>query len=161
MPDQNRQFWHRYIDMSSLWEVTEVEEVKITRKLLDSYKKLKRELPVLEYELNELWMTDKGMGNSVILNGKSGSKKPETVVGFDCEKYNRRKKTLAKKKKQVAVIEKWIDDIPDGQTRCVFKMFYRDGMAWEKIAAKTGYSQSPDYPRLYIRDPYLKKCGIK
>ena len=130
--------------MSNLWEVTEVEEVKITRKLLDSYKKLKRELPVLEYELNELWMTDKGMGNSVILNGKSGSKKPETVVGFDCEKYNRRKKTLAKKKKQVAVIEKWIDDIPDGQTRCVFKMFYRDGMTWEKIAAKTGYSQSPE-----------------
>ena len=119
--------------MSSLWEVTEVEEVKITRKLLDSYKKLKRELPVLEYELNELWMTDKGMGNSVILNGKSGSKKPETVVGFACEKYNRRKKTLAKKKKQVAVIEKWIDDIPDGQTRCVFKMFYRDGMTWEKM----------------------------
>ena len=78
-------------------------------------------------------MTDKGMGNSVILNGKSGSKKPETVVGFDCEKYNRRKKTLAKKKKQVAVIEKWIDDIPDGQTRCVFKMFYRDGMTWRLI----------------------------
>ena len=90
-----------------------MEEVKITRKLLDSYKKLKRELPVLEYELNELWMTDKGMGNSVILNGKSGSKKPETVVGFDYEKYNRRKKSLAKKKKQVAAIEKWIDDIPD------------------------------------------------
>ena len=161
MPDQNRQFWRGYIDTNCLWEVTEVEEVKITRKLLDSYKKLKRELPVLEYELNELWMTDKGMGNSVILNGKSGSKKPETVVGFDCEKYNRRKKTLAKKKKQVAVIEKWIDDIPDGQTRCVFKMFYRDGMTWEKISAKTGYSQSPDYPRLHIRDAYLKKCGIK
>ena len=147
--------------MNSLWEVTALEEVKITRKLLDSYKKLKRELPVLEYELNELWMTDKGMGNSVILNGKSGSKKPETVVGFDCEKYNRRKKTLAKKKKQVAVIEEWIDDIPDGQTRCVFKMFYRDGITWEKIAAKTGYTKSPDYPRLHIRDAYLKKCGIK
>ena len=41
-----------------------MEEVKITRKLLDSYKKLKRELPVLEYELNELWMTDKGMGTA-------------------------------------------------------------------------------------------------
>ena len=68
---------------------------------------------------------------------------------------------MAKKKKQVAVIEKWIDDIPDGQTRCVFKMFYLDGMTWEKIAAKTGYSQSPDYPRLHIRDAYLKKCGIK
>lgn len=129
MQDQKvLQSWHGYIDTNSLWEVTALEEVKITRKLLDSYKKLKRELPILEYELNELWMTDKGMGNSVILNGKDGSKKPETVVGFDQEKYNRRKKTLARKKRQVAAIEKWIDDIPDGQTRCVFKMFYRDGM---------------------------------
>ena len=138
-----------------------MEEVKITRKLLDGYKKLKREIPVLEYELNELWLTDKGMGNSVILNGKNGSKKPETVVGFDQEKYNRRKIALNRKKKQVAAVEKWIDSIPDGQTRCVFKMFYRDGMTWEKIAAKIGYSQSPDYPRLHIRDTYLKKCGIK
>ena len=138
-----------------------MEEVKITRKLLDGYRKLKREIPVLEYELNELWLTDKGMGNSVILNGKNGSKKPETVVGFDCAKYNQRKKSLARKKKQIAAVEKWIDSIPDGQTRCVFKMFYRDGMTWEKIAVKIGYSQSPDYPRLYIRDPYLKKCGIK
>ena len=85
----------------------------------------------------------------------------DSVVGFDCAKYNQRKTTKKKKKKQVAVIEEWIDDIPDGQTRCVFKMFYRDGMTWEKIAAKTGYSQSPDYPRLHIRDAYLKKSGIK
>ena len=106
-------------------------------------------------------MTDKGMGNSVILNGKNGSKKPETVVGFDQEKYNRRKRTLNQKKVQAAAVEKWIDEIPDGQTRCVFKMFYRDRMSWEKIAAKTGFSQSPDYPRLHIRDSYLKKRGIK
>lgn len=138
-----------------------MEEVKITRKLLDGYWKLKREIPILECELDELWRTDRGMGNSVILNGKNGSKKPETVVGFDYEKYNQRKATLARKRKQVEAVEKWIDDIPDGQTRCVFKMFYQDGMTWEKIATKTGYSQSPDYPRLYIRDSYLKKCGIK
>ena len=136
-------------------------EVRITRKLLDNYRKIKREIPILEYEPRELWLTDKGIGNSVILNGKNGSKKPETVVGFDYEKYNRRKKTLAKKKKQVAVIEEWIDDIPDGQTRCAFKMFYRDGMSWEKIAAKTGFSQSPDHPRLHIRDKFLKDQGIK
>lgn len=75
-----------------------MEEVKITRKLLDNYKKLKRELPFLEYELDELWETDKGLGNSVILNGKAGSKKPETVVGFDYEKYNRRKRLLLGRK---------------------------------------------------------------
>lgn len=138
-----------------------MEEVKITRKLLDGYKKLKREIPVLEYELNELWLTDKGMGNSVILNGKNGSKKPETVVGFDQEKYNRRKMALNRKKKQVAAVEKWIDSIPDGQTRCVFKMFYRDGMTWLRIAKKIGVPQNEDYPRVCIRDAYLKKLQIK
>ena len=138
-----------------------MEEVKITRKLLDSYRKLKREIPILECELDELWRTDKGMGNSVILNGKNGSKKPETIVGFDYEKYNRRKAILARKRKQAEAVEKWIDDIQDGQTRCVFKMFYQDGMTWEKIATKIGYSQSPDYPRLIIRDKYLKSQDIK
>ena len=101
------------------------------------------------------------MGNSVILNGKNGSKKPETIVGFDYEKYNRRKAILARKRKQAEAVEKWIDDIQDGQTRCVFKMFYQDGMTWEKIATKIGYSQSPDYPRLIIRDKYLKSQDIK
>lgn len=138
-----------------------MEEVKITRKLLDSYRKLKREIPILECELDELWRTDKGMGNSVILNGKNGSKKPETIVGFDYEKYNRRKAILARKRKQAEAVEKWIDDIQDGQTRCVFKMFYQDGMTWEKIATKIGYSQSLDYPRLIIRDKYLKSQDIK
>ncbi|SCH30032.1 Uncharacterised protein [uncultured Blautia sp.] len=111
--------------------------------------------------MNELWLTDKGMGNSVILNGKNGSKKPETVVGFDQEKYNRRKRTLNLKKVQAEAVEKWIDDIPDGQTRCVFKMFYRDGMTWPKIAHKIGMPQNEDYPRVCIRDAYLKKMDIK
>lgn len=136
-------------------------EVRITRELLDNYRKIKREIPILEYELNELWLTDKGMGNSVILNGKNGSKKPETVVGFDQEKYNRRKRTLNLKKVQAEAVEKWIDDIPDGQTRCVFKMFYRDGMTWPKIAHKIEMPQNEDYPRVCIRDAYLKKMDIK
>ena len=136
-------------------------EVRITRELLDNYPKIKREISILEYELRELWLTDKGMGNSVILNGKNGSKKPETVVGFDQEKYNRRKRTLNLKKVQAEAVEKWIDDIPDGQTRCVFKMFYRDGMSWLKIARKIGMPQNEDYPRVCIRDAYLKKMDIK
>ena len=138
-----------------------VVEVRITRELLDNYPKIKREISILEYELRELWLTDKGMGNSVILNGKNGSKKPETVVGFDQEKYNRRKRTLNLKKVQAEAVEKWIDDIPDGQTRCVFKMFYRDGMSWLKIARKIGMPQNEDYPRVCIRDAYLKKMDIK
>ena len=57
--------------------------VEMTRAKLDGYRKLVQEIPILECELRELWLTDKGMGNSVIINGKNGSKKPESVVGFD------------------------------------------------------------------------------
>ena len=39
-------------------------KIKITKKLLDEYRKmLKRDIPLLEYELEEMWMTEKGMGN--------------------------------------------------------------------------------------------------
>ena len=68
--------------------------VEITREKLDRYRKLLKEIPVLENELAELWLTEKGMGNSVILNGKNGSKKPESVVGFDYDRYDRRKEAL-------------------------------------------------------------------
>ena len=135
--------------------------VEMTRAKLDGYRKLVQEIPILECELRELWLTDKGMGNSVIINGKNGSKKPESVVGFDHERYNRRKESLQRKKEEARAIREWIEAIEDGQTRCVFRMFYVDGMTWERIASKTGHRGSPDYPRLYIRDAYLKKMKIK
>ena len=112
--------------------------VEITRAKLDGYRKLVQEIPILECELRELWLTDKGMGNSVIINGKNGSKKPESVVGFDHERYNRRKESLQRKKEEARAIREWIEAIEDGQTRCVFRMFYVDGMTWERIASKTG-----------------------
>ncbi len=135
--------------------------MEITRAKLDRYRKLVQEIPILECELGELWMTDKGIGNSVILNGKNGSKKPESVVGFDYDRYDRRKEALQRKKEEARAIREWIEAIEDGQTRCVFRMFYVDGMTWERIASKTGHRGSPDYPRLYIRDAYLKKMKIK
>ena len=135
--------------------------VEMTRAKLDRYRKLVQEIPILECELRELWLTDKGMGNSVIINGKNGSKKPESVVGFDHERYNRRKESLQRKKEEARAIREWIEAIEDGQTRCVFRMFYVDGMTWERIASKTGHNKSPDYPRLMIRDAYLKKMKIK
>lgn len=135
--------------------------VEMTREKLDRYRKLLKEIPVLENELAELWLTEKGMGNSVILNGKNGSKKPESVVGFDYDRYDRRKEALQRKKEEARAIREWIEAIEDGQTRCVFRMFYVDGMNWERIASKTGHSNSPDYPRLMIRDAYLKKLKIE
>lgn len=135
--------------------------IKITRKLLDEYRKLKRQIPALEYELKEMWATDKGIGNSTVFDYQTGYPRPQSVVGFDQEKYNRRKEALSKKKEKVRIVEKWIDAIEDGQVRCVFRMFYINNMTWEKIAVKIGYAGNPDYPRLHIRDAYLKKIKIK
>ena len=135
-------------------------EIKITRTLLDNYRKLKREIPVLGLELDEMMKGEAGLGNSVILDGRTGINRPQSVVGFDWERYDRRKRTYEHKNEQVAAVDNWIQNIEDGQTRYVFKAFYQQGLTWEKIAEKTGYSQSPDYPRLMIRDKYLKKCKL-
>lgn len=135
--------------------------IKITRKLLDSYRRIKREIPILEAEIEGLAHTDAGIGNSVIMDYREGYPRPQSVVGRDMELYERRKAELRKKQEKVKAVEDWINAIEDGQTRCVFRMRYIDGMCWTKIAEKTGYVKSPDYPRIVLRDRYLKKCGIK
>ena len=135
--------------------------IKITRKLLDDYRKLKREIPVLEQELETMQQGDNGFDHSVIMDYRTGEPRAQAVVGFDWERYERRQKILAAKKAEVKAVEKWIEAIEDGQTRCVFRMFYQDGMTWVKIARKIGVPQNEDYPRVCIRDAYLKKAGIK
>lgn len=135
-------------------------EIKVTRKLLDNYRKIKSELPLLEAELKNMLVGDNGFGNSTVFDYGTGFPRPQSVVGFDGELYERRKKNIDKKKAKIQAVDKWIENIEDGQTRCVFKLFYQDGMKWEKISVKTGYSGSPDYPRLYIRDKYLKDQKI-
>lgn len=134
--------------------------IKITRKLLDDYRRLKREIPLLELELVEMLQGDNGFDNSTIFDYRTGEARPQSVVGFDWKLREHREKVLDGKKAKVKSVEKWIEAIEDGQTRCVFKMFYINGMTWDRIAAKTGYSKSPDYPRLYIRDKYLKEMNI-
>ena len=116
---------------------------------------------MLEEELAEMLHTDAGLGSSVILDYKKGYPAPQSVVGFNGPAYDRRQKELERIKKECQEVEEWIADIEDGQARCIFKMFYIDGMNWERIAVKTGYSKSPDYPRKMIRDYYLEKKQIK
>lgn len=136
--------------------------IKITRNLLDEYRDMrkKRTIPMLEFELAEMLEGDNGFGNSTIFDYRTGEARPQSVVGFDWEKYERRENALMNKKAKARAVEEWINDIEDGHTRCVFRMYYIDGMTWNKIALKTGYSKSPDYPRLMIRDKYLEEQKI-
>ena len=136
-------------------------DIKITKKLLEDYKKIKREIPILEAELQEMITTEAGMGNDTIFDYRDGYPKPQSVVGFNWPLYENRKRVLERKKEKQKAVEQWINYIEDGQTRCVFRMRYIDDMNWVKIAAKTGYKGNHDYPRRHIRDKYLQINGIK
>lgn len=102
-------------------------EIKITRKLLDNYRKLKREIPVLSMELAEMKQGEAGLGNSTIFDYTTGFARPQSVVGFDQARYDRRKHTYDHKMAQAAAVERWIQSIEDGQTRYVFKAFLPAG----------------------------------
>lgn len=139
-----------------------MSEIKITRKILDEYRDMQKKhiIPLLELELKLMKEGDNGFDNSTIFDYRDGFPRPQSVVGFDWELYEKRNEALNQKKELSKAAEKWIEDIEEGQTRCVFRMFYRDVMEWGKIAIKTGYSKSPDYPRKMIRDAYFEKYGI-
>ena len=136
-------------------------KIKITRKLLSSYRKLKKEIVVLELELVEMMEGDNGIGISVVMDYRKGYPQPKAVPGFNWKLHDRRQRILDNKKARGKAVEDWIRSIEDGQARYVFRMFYIEGMTWDRIAAKIGYSNSPDYPRLHIRDAYLKDHSIE
>ena len=58
-------------------------EIKVTRDLLDYYRKLKQEIPVLELELQMMKNTEAGLGNDTIFDYKTGYPRPQSIVGFD------------------------------------------------------------------------------
>lgn len=137
-------------------------EIKITRKLLNDYKKTLWEIPILEYELKQMKTTDAGIGNSTIYDYRDGYGRPQSVVGFDRERYEKKEKVLERKKIEAKTVKEWIESIEEVRTRRIFQMRYMEkDMNWVKIAARVGYPGKEDYPRLHIRDKYLKKMGIK
>ena len=116
-------------------------EIKITKQLLQDYKKMKCEIVLLNSEIKEMQKSNNVVGSSPLLE--------------------KRTKALEEKIQQVAAVEEWIEKIEDDQTRSVFKMFYLKNYSWTKITEYIGCAGSKDYARLHIRDNFLKKSGIK
>lgn len=128
--------------------------------MIQDYVKTRKDVKLLERELQEMKTTDKGIGNSVIMDYTKGFPRPQSVVGFDMEKYERRKATLKHKADQCAAVKKWIEEIEDTQTRQVFELRYLKEQQWQQIANKMGY-KSGDYARIAIHDRYLDKVFSK
>ena len=64
--------------------------IKMTKKLLSTYRKTKSEIPLLENEIAYMQQEDNGFDNSIILDYRTGEPRAQAVVGFDWERYGRR-----------------------------------------------------------------------
>lgn len=135
--------------------------MEMTIKRLEGYKRLMQEIAILRWELNEMNTTDAGLGSSVIKDYSKGFERPQAVVGFDGERYRRKRRLLDQKEAEAEEIRKWVEAIEDTAARKVFEYFYLDGLPWKEVAKRLGYRDNPDYPRIMIRDTYLKKVGMK
>ena len=72
--------------------------MNITSKRLDDYRnKLRWDIKCLELEIYEMVNTDAGIGNSTIMDYRDGYPRPQSVVGFDRNKYMRKVEILKRK----------------------------------------------------------------
>lgn len=132
-------------------------EMEITRKCLNHYKKLTAELAILGQELEQMEPAD-----SEVQEAQEAQKAQEVQKAAKYSvRYQKKALQLEQKQKEADFIHQWVEEIEDAVTRQVFRLYYLSGLSWLEVAKKTGYRGNPDYPRLYIRDRYLKACGIR
>lgn len=107
-----------------------MEEV-MTKERLESYRSNKMEILELDYVLENRWRSDTMIGNDVIFDYSKGYPMPQSVTGFDYEKYSRlQDRDLRRKKKLEAEckeIEDFVSGITDSVTRRIFRIYYIDG----------------------------------
>lgn len=131
--------------------------MEMTKERLEKYKSCKEEIEELKYLLDHLGEGDTMMGNDVINDYQTGYPRPQTVVGFDHEKYERRRKRYEKRKleleKECEEIEEFVEAIPDSLTRRIFRMYFIMGQDQKTVARKVHLDRSSISKRI---DGYLQ-----
>ena len=116
----------------------------MTRERMETYQSNKEEIQELTYKLAHL--RENMVGNSVILDGRTGVPRPQAVVGVDEELLQRRRERYEKRKaaleQECEEIESYIESITDSLNRRILRMRYIDGMTQQRIARKVHMSQS-------------------
>lgn len=104
---------------------------KMTKERLESYRSNKMEILELDYILENRWKSDTMIGNDVIFDYSKGYPMPQSVTGFDYKRYERFQDRDLKRKKNLEIECKEIDDfvegIQDSLTRRIFRIYFIDG----------------------------------
>ena len=113
---------------------------------LEAYRSNKDEIIELQQKLRELPGSESLIDNSVILDYRRGYPQPRPIVGYDHGLEERRRERWTKRiellQAEVDEVEQWIEAIPDGVTRRIFRMIYVEGMTQRKVAKKMHMDQS-------------------
>ena len=112
--------------------------MEMTKEVLQSYRSKKDEIVELDWWLNNRWRSETMIGNDVIFDYSKGYPMPQSVVGFDQQKYERAQDHDLRKKqeleKECAEIEDFIANISDSITRRIFRMSFIDGRKQKDVA---------------------------
>lgn len=112
---------------------------------LEAYRSNKDEIVELRQKLRELPGSESLIDNSVILDYRKGYPQPQSIVGYDHGLEERRRERWTKRiellQAEVDEVERWIEAIPDGVTRRIFRMIYVEGMTQRKVAKKMHMDQ--------------------
>ena len=133
--------------------------VEITKELLSTYRSKKDEIVELDWMLNNRWRSETMIGNDVIFDYSKGYTMPQSVVGFDQEKYDRAQERDLRKKKELeqecVEIEEWVEAITDSITRRIFRMCFIEGRRQKDVAKAVNLDRSRISRKI---DDYLKNA---
>lgn len=119
---------------------------KPMEQMLREYRSNKDEIVELQQKLRELPGSESLIDNSVILDYRKGYPQPQPIVGYDHGLEERRRERWTKRiellQAEVDEVERWIEAIPDGTDRRIFRMAFMDRVSQAKIGKKLHLSQT-------------------
>lgn len=135
---------------------------QMTRERLAMYRNNKAEILELDYMLQNRWKSDTMIGNNVIFDYSKGYPMPQSVVGFDQEKYERLQNRDLKRKEKLETeceeIERFVENIKDSLTHRIFRIYYidgRKGVTQREVARRVHLDRSRVSRKI---DDYLKNA---
>lgn len=134
----------------------------MTKERLAAYRSNRQEIRELEYTLNNRWRSEAMIGNDVIMDYNKGYPMPQTVVGFDQERYERLQDRDCSRKAllegECRAVDDFIAEIQDSVTRRIFQLYFTEGEVkptQAQIAGKIYLERSRISRRI---DEYLKNA---
>lgn len=125
----------------------------VTREQLEAYWSKKAEIGELIYRLDHLDDHDGMIGNSVIMDYRTGYPRPQSVVGYDYKRAERLRKMyqsrIARLREECLEVEQWVEAIPDSLTRRIFRMYYVEGLTQRQIAERIHVDRSTISRKIY------------